>query len=277
MKKQPACYILIVLLLSFVSAFPQKGIKGLVEAEKAFASFTTANTIKEGFLRFMDSTGVIFRQGKAINAWEAYQQQKSGPAILSWEPAFAIISASGDFGITSGPYELRNGSLQDSVVARGSFSSVWKMNKQGVWKNLADLGTSYKKTHPLIKQVLQTELPAGTAVPSISFEEVFTLDKKFNAALAEKNSAALSQWLPVDSWLNMEGEIPVVGDKLIMNILAHIPATVLFDAEAGNISSAGDMAYVYGSVTNVNKKENYLRVWIKRNNKWQVILQTIKW
>jgi hypothetical protein len=277
MKKQPACYIVSVLLLSAVTAFPQKGIKGLVDAEKAFASFTTSNTIKEGFLRFMDSTGIIFRQGKAVNAWEAYRQQNAGTAILSWEPAFAAISASGDFGITTGPYELRNPSLQDSVIARGTFSSVWQINKQGIWKNLADLGTAYKKKHLLVKQVHQIELPAGTAPPSIGFEEVFTLDKKFNAVLAEKNNTSLSQWLPVDSWLNMEGELPVVGDKLIMNILTHIPDTVLFDSEAGNISAAGDMAYVYGSVTNANKKENYLRVWIKRNNKWQVILQTIKW
>jgi hypothetical protein len=277
MKKQPACYIVTVFLLSTLTAFPQKGIKGLVDAEKAFASFTTANTVKEGFLKYMDSNGVIFRQGKAVNAWEAYQQQNTGTAILSWEPSFAIISASGDFGVTTGPYERRSGSLQDTVIARGSFSSVWKINKQGVWKNLADLGTSYKKKHPLVKQVLQIELPAGTAAPSINFEEVFTLDKKFNTVFAEKNIASLSQWLPVDSWLNMEGELPVVGDKLIMNIFAHIPATVLFDSETGNISAAGDMAYIYGSVTNANKKENYLRVWIKRNNKWQVILQTIKW
>jgi hypothetical protein len=277
MKKQPVCYMVTILLLSVVTAFPQKGIKGLVDAEKAFASFTTANTVKEGFLKYMDSTGVIFRQGKAVNAWEAYRQQQTGPAILSWEPAFAIISASGDFGVTTGPYERRSGSLQDTIVARGSFSSVWQINKQGLWKNLADLGTSYKKTYPVIKQVQQIELPVGTAAPSVSFEEVLTLDKKFNTALAEKNNAALSQWLPLDSWLNMEGEIPVVGDKLIANILAHIPATVLFETETGNISAAGDMAYIYGSVTNANKKENYLRVWIKRNNKWQVILQTIKW
>ena len=275
MKKQPAICIVTALLLSSLTAFPQKGVKGLINAEKAFATFTSANTVKEGFLRYMDSAGLIFRQGKALNAIEAYQQQKAGTAILSWEPAFAVISASGDFGVTTGPYELRNGSIQDSVIGRGSFSSVWQINKHGDWKNLADLGTSYKKINPPIKQVQEIELAPASA--NTSFEDIIALDKKFNAAIVEKNSASLLQHLPVDSWLNMEGETPVTGDKVIVNVLTHIPATVLFDAAAGKLSSAGDMAYVYGFVTNAGKKENYLRVWIKRNTKWQVILQTIKW
>jgi hypothetical protein len=275
--KKPALSFLIVAFLLSAPAFSQKGIKGLIDAEKAFASFTAAHSIKEGFLQYMDSGGIIFRQGKPVSALEFYQQQKSGPVVLSWEPAFAVISASGDFGITTGSYEIRATSLQDTVIGRGSFSSVWQINKQGAWKNLADLGVSYKTGLPAVKQVQEIVLPAGISTGGIAFEEVFALDKKFNVALKEKNSGALLSYLPADSWLNMEGEKPINGDKMIANILLHIPETVSLNSEAGNISVADDMAYVYGSVVNGTKKENYLRVWINRNKKWQVILQTIKW
>ena len=71
------------LVLAFF-AYAQKGIKGLVNAENQFAFFTASHTVKEGFLNYMDSTGVIFRQGNEMNAREAYQKQKAGPGILSW-------------------------------------------------------------------------------------------------------------------------------------------------------------------------------------------------
>jgi len=130
---------------------------------------------------------------------------------------------------------------------------------------------------PAVKQVQEIVLPAGISTGGVAFEEVLALDKKFNAALKEKNSGALLSYIPADSWLNMEGEKPINGDKMIANILLHIPETVSLNSEAGNISVADDMAYVYGSVINGTKKENYLRIWINRNKKWQVILQTIKW
>ncbi len=276
MKKQALSFLIAAILLAN-SAFPQKGIKGLIDAEKAFAAFTSTHTIKEGFLQYMDSAGIIFRQGKPTPALDFYQQQKAGTAILTWEPAFAVVSASGDFGITTGPYEVRATSLQDTVIARGSFSSVWQINKQGAWKNLADLGVSYKTILPAVKQVQEIVLPPAASTGGVAFEEVLALDKKFNAALKEKNSGALLMYTPLDSWLNMEGEKPINGDKMIGNVLMHIPETVSLESIGGNISVTDDMAYVYGSVINGTKKENYLRVWINRNKKWHVIMQTIKW
>ncbi len=263
-----------MLVCSF--AFSQKNIGGLVDAEKAFASFTQTHTIRDGFLKYMDSNGVVFRQGVAVNALDAFQNQAAGSARLNWEPAFAVISASGDFGITTGPYILHPKPLQDTPVAYGSFSSVWMMNKKGEWKNVADLGVSYPKPTGEIKQVQEIILVPKTIMTTVSFDEVLTLDKKFNQDLKEKNSGTVAAQLSADSWLNIEGETPITGIQLISNILMHIPDTVLFHSETGKISTAGDLAYVYGSVINGNKKENYLRVWANRNKRWQVILQTIK-
>jgi len=257
-----------MLICSF--AFSQKNIRGLVDAEKAFASFTQTHTIREGFLKYMDSNGVVFRQGIAVNALDAFQKQAAGSARLNWEPAFVVISASGDFGITTGPYILHPKPLQDTPVAYGNFSSVWIMNKQGEWKNLVDLGVSCTKRAGDVKQVQEIILAPKTMMVPVSFDDVLTLDKKFNQDLT------IATQLSADSWLNIEGEAPVTGIQMISNVLMHIPDTVLFHSETGKISTAGDLAYVYGSVVNGNKKENYLRVWANRNKRWQVILQTIK-
>ncbi|MEO8172617.1 MAG: hypothetical protein ABI581_06025 [Sediminibacterium sp.] len=276
MKKYPVLFFAIPCMLICFSAFPQKGIKGLTDAEKAFASFTSSHTIRDGFLKYMDSTGIVFRQGKAMNALDAYQKQKAGPAMLNWEPVFAIVSSSGDFGITTGPYTLHPKPPQDTPVAYGSFSSVWQMNKNGEWKNLIDLGVSYRKPAPA-KQLQEIIMVPRTSMPVVSFDELLALDSKFNQEIKEKNGATVSLQIAADSWLNLEGETPITGVTLISNVLMHIPDTVLFHADGGKIASSRDLAYVYGTVTNGNKKENYLRIWANRNKRWQVILQTIKW
>lgn len=277
MKQQPVKISMLIFLLAGSMANAQKGIRGMVKAEQAFASFTASHTIREGFLQFMDSNGVVFNNGVSLNALEVYQQAKAGKTILSWKPVFAVMSFSGDLGVTSGPFEVRSSSLKDPVSGRGSFSSVWRMNKEGFWKNLVDLGISYQANYTVPKRIQEITLlpPKETHVTGLG--DILELDRQFNSSIREKNLAKLLSLIPSDSWLNMKGETPFSGEKLITNVLLHIPEGIELTPISGGISLAGDLAYVYGSVVNHSTKENYLRVWINRNNEWQVILQTIKW
>jgi hypothetical protein len=59
--------------------------------------------------------------------------------VLNWHPQFAEISASEDFGYTTGPWTYQN-SLADTVIARGQYSTVWHLDKNGHWKFLVDFG-----------------------------------------------------------------------------------------------------------------------------------------
>lgn len=269
-------FILPVVLFCHVMAKAQKGIKGMLNAEKQFAWFTATHTVKEGFLSYMDSAGVIFRQGNAVNALEAYKKQPASPGVLSWAPAFAVISSSGDIGAITGPYEFRAKSMQDTPVGRGSFCSVWQINKNGDWKNIADLGTSYQQATPVVRYVKEVVQPRQKTEDK-GFEEIFSIDAKFNIAIRQKDIGTWMQYIASDSWLNIDGEHPAVGMLQIADALQKLPASVLINSKTGNISSAKDFAYTYGTVTNGNTRNNYLRVWIYRNRQWQVILQTLKW
>lgn len=275
MKKHQLLFT-VLLLMACSNSFSQTGIRGLVNAEKAFASFTVSHTIREGFLNYMDSAGIIFRQGEVINALETYQKQNPGPAKLSWEPDFVVISASGDMGVTMGPYEFRAKSVQDTPVARGSFSSVWHINKQGQWKNMVDLGVSYTEL-PSTKTTVQEITIQDAPNKAFSIADLFLLDQKLNNAIQEKNS---KEWLPLiapDGRLNIEGHAPFTGNEPISTALTAFPAGLELHAVGGGLSTAKDFAYVYGTVINGTRKENYLRAWVYRNKQWQVILQTIKW
>ncbi len=259
-----------------LSVTAQTGIQGLINAEKAFASFTETNSIQAGFLKYMDSTGLIFRQGKALNAHQVYQKQKPGPGILSWSPDFAVLSASGDMGVTMGPYELRSASPNDKPAARGYFTSIWQLNANNEWKNLADLGTTCEAAALPVKEVKEISLTQQT-MPDFSMTVILSMDNLLNKAIEDKNK---SEWTPLltnNSRLNLDNEKTLIGEKAWTAALLASPDRLLLNATGGGISSGKDFAYTYGTVTNGERKENYLRAWIYQKKEWKLILQTLKW
>lgn len=263
--------------LFFCSILPaQKGLAGLLGAEKAFAAYTATHAIREGFLTYMDSTGLVFKSGKAVNAVENYRNQPAGKAILSWKPDFAVISAGGDMGVTAGPYELRAEHISDKPIAKGNFSSVWKINSNGEWKNIADLGTGYpvelNQDNSIFTHTLENKNPKTT-----SFEQVREADSIFNLALAHHNTALLEKYLTVETRLQQNGQIPITGiDKVIQGLLT-LPSGTTLQYMGGGIATKGDLAYIYGITSQEDRQENYLRAWVFRQNKWKLILQTIRW
>ncbi len=267
-----ATAVLVFMLMStIVSA--QKGMSGLVNAERGFASFTASHSIKEGFLKYMDSTGIVFQHAKPVNAIRAYQEQKAGTGILNWRPEFAVISASGDMGITTGPYEYKP-SATDSVSGRGSFSSVWQINAEGVWKNMVDLGTTYSQIPAAAKEVHQVILPEEQ--PGSTYEELLAMEQHLNSIIHKKNLAALKAYFPEDSRLNRDNHAPLTGTEAVVAGLEDFGRTAVLIPVTGNLSESKDLAWFYGTVISGARKENYLRVWIFRNGKWRVIVQTIK-
>jgi hypothetical protein len=273
------CYssCLVVILLGVLSnAYSQKNIKGLINAEKQFAWFTASHTVKEGFTNYMDSVGIVFKNGAGVNALENYRKQNAGPGILNWEPAFAVISASGDMGATTGPYEFRAKTIQDTPVGRGIFFSVWHINSSGEWKNMADFGSSYKMQAPMVQKVKEIT-PDKSKTVEQDREGLMQLDKKFNTALQDRNIGGWMPYTSTDSWLNTDGQLPATGMLQIADVLQKLPAGLQINTTAAELSAAHDFGYTHGTVVNGSKLNNYLRVWIYRNKQWQVIIQTLKW
>jgi ketosteroid isomerase-like protein len=62
---------------------------------------------------------------------------------LSWTPVGADISATGDLGYTYGNYEF---SFKDKdgtpAVQHGKYTSIWKLQKDGSWKIVLDMGNA---------------------------------------------------------------------------------------------------------------------------------------
>jgi len=62
---------------------------------------------------------------------------------LIWTPVGADISASGDLGYTYGTYEFRSKDKDGKpAVDYGKYTSIWKLQKGGIWKVVLDMGNS---------------------------------------------------------------------------------------------------------------------------------------
>jgi ketosteroid isomerase-like protein len=65
---------------------------------------------------------------------------------LTWAPVGADISASEDLGYTYGTYEFRSKDKEGKpVVDHGKYTSIWKLQTDGNWKVVLDMGNSTPK------------------------------------------------------------------------------------------------------------------------------------
>ncbi len=62
---------------------------------------------------------------------------------LIWTPVGADISSSGDLGYTYGTYEFRSKDKEGKPsVEYGKYTSIWKLQKDGSWKVVLDMGNA---------------------------------------------------------------------------------------------------------------------------------------
>ena len=135
------------LVFSFCVAAQKAAIDDLFNTENSFAAWSVEHGTKAAFLNFLDSNAVVFEKGKAVNGIDVWIKKAAGAGILNWRPTYGFISSSGDLGITTGPWTFQPKTTNDSVVASGQFSTVWKKNKGGVWKVVLDLGNNNVPLH----------------------------------------------------------------------------------------------------------------------------------
>ncbi|HEY4611384.1 MAG TPA: DUF4440 domain-containing protein, partial [Bacteroidota bacterium] len=102
----------------------------IINAELAFAKMGAERGIKESFVTFFADSSVVFRPGP-VNGKAWYKRAPANPGLLLWYPSFADVSASGDWGFSTGPSEFRAKGKNDPEVNYGFFSSIWRKQRDG--------------------------------------------------------------------------------------------------------------------------------------------------
>jgi ketosteroid isomerase-like protein len=234
----------------------QRTIEGLINAEKNFAAYSVAHGTKDAFLKFLDSNGVVFNQGKAVNGIETWSKREKGQQVLSWNPQYAEIATSNDFGYTTGPWELRPNATNDTVVARGQYTTVWHINANGEWKFLVDLGVG---NTPKVLMLSLDKIKAKKVLGDATTSEVLKAEQSFINAYKTNRLKAYNTYLSRKSVLNRNGLFyPATSKKNQSVMIVNSPA-------------------VYGNTLINNKPENFLHIWRKEKEGWKMALEVLKY
>src|SRR2546421_5507696 len=258
-------------LIFLIRVSAQKNIDGLVGAEKSFAAYSVDHGIRQAFLPFADSNGIMFDKGKPVNAIQLWNSRESRPGILDWNPELAEIAGSNDFGYTTGPWTFKPKNLQDSIVASGRFITVWHVNENGDWKFLIDLGvTNIPPRNYTSLSKMQRSNPdfrPGT------LGSLLQAEKGFISETQRSTKKAYLEYLSAQTLLNRNGHDPINDPDQLLNIPDSMHSTIQYIINGSGIAASGDLGYVYGTTLINNTTDNYLRIWRKEKNGWKIAVE----
>lgn len=261
--------LVVILLCSSLTAQQKAPAHDLADAERAFSAASEKIGITASFVEFLDDSCVMFNPGP-VNGKELYRKRKENGAHLIWSPSFVETAASGDFGISTGPWEYRR-KKGDTSVSYGHYFSVWQKDRNGVWKVILDNGIDYpsslKKNEKGIFRSMSVRNPSDAAVTSGTIRD---LEHSFSEAAAQGLRAAYQKYSAEDIMMFRKGAFPISSKKEAISITAK-------DAKGGTsvpvgaaVSSSGDLGFTYGLVIGqMNDTSSYVRVW-RKEKQWKI-------
>jgi ketosteroid isomerase-like protein len=258
-------------------------ISQLISAENYFSALAKEKGIRAAFLKVSDENTMLFRPGpvRAVDFFKSKSSADSG--LLSWEPAFARISKSNDWGFTTGPYVYRPSKSSQSAFY-GDYVSVWKKNDKGVWKLALDLGIPHGKPKSPPKLLFKSPKTDkfmhqhGTGRLQQREDIVYSTDKLYATILRAENNVAFSEFLSQDTRLLFPGLEPVIGKEAVTEFWQKQGARLASQPEKADRAYSGELAFTYGSATirkiGESKNYHYVRIWeIQEGFNWNIILE----
>jgi ketosteroid isomerase-like protein len=253
----------------------QQKTKDLADAENAFAKYSLEHNTKEAFLKFMDTGAVVFDKGEIQKAKPTWEAKQVTPGKLFWFPTFAVISTSGDLGITTGPWEAKaTAEVRDTALASGAFMTVWA-KKNNEWKWIVDLGITHNLKNPRSTGVSSVELNHVERTTYDAARYMLNAEYNFITAYNTAGKEAYNAVADNDIHLLNPNQLPVHGIYSLDAALVNMSGKIQFQVAGSGVSKDGDLGYVYGYATENGKKGNYLRVWRRISRKWMLIMQTL--
>lgn len=221
----------------------------LVDSERAFAQAAAELGTLNAFRTFLAEDAVLFRP-RAVNAQQWLREAPDAPGLLSWEPVLADVSAAGDLGYTTGPWEYRRDPTAEAE-AHGNYFTVWKMQPDGSWKAVIDHGISNPPPDSI--GPLRSPAPGARSRPvdtvdvAAARETLLQVDRAYAEAVATQGILpALAGYVAPDVRALREGRQPLDGIDALRELLSQQHGSLSWTVLNGGVSSSGDLGYTYG-------------------------------
>jgi ketosteroid isomerase-like protein len=239
----------------------------MVESERKFYQTGQEKGTRAAFLAFLADDGIVFRPGP-INGKEVWGKRAETGLDLIWEPTFAAIARSGEFGYTTGPAKWRANKKEEKFLGYGHFISIWKKQKDSSWKVALDCGIenpeptgkaeSLRIVVPVQEKGGQSNTTAGQRALQES-QEGFVALAKLDFTKAFRNFAN------DEVRLYRDGSFPALGKNAGVQLLGPEQAGVTMEMMMSDTSKSGDLAYGYGKYFDTRpqgaKRGHFFQIW----------------
>jgi hypothetical protein len=249
----------------------------MVDAENAFAKFAKDKNVRDAFVANLTDSTILYTKEGPVRGKRAWVDRQPNDNLLIWRPVFVGISASNDFGFSTGPSQWSE-TREAQPAYYGYFVSVWK--KVGSeWKLATDIGSPMPSADASAAQ-LHSSNPNGTAGKHKNAKGyLMDVDRKYNDELRATGATYISESFSKDAMLKYPYAFP---DYFPWEAKSNIVKPD-FTSLGAEISQSNDLGYTYGrvtaSITDNNSlapyTANFLRVWKYESNAWKIVIEVI--
>lgn len=266
------CLLLLLIFVFSAHAYTQRSIDSMIQTERNFANAARVEGTREAFIKYIDSSGIVYEKGKPVNGLEAYTKSEKRPGILAWEPEYAEIAATNDFGYTTGPWKYYANSTKETPVANGYFITVWHLTNNG-WKFLIDFGITCSEQKKKI--TLKKESASKSNLSKGNEQLPAEAETRFIQAYNTQGVAAYNTFLSSQSRINYSGFLPASNAAEREALLDSLPRNITYTILGSGIAPGTDLGYVYGSAVMNDKQDGYLRIWRKEKDGWRIAVEVL--
>lgn len=247
----------------------------LAEAETAFAAQSVREGMRAAFLAWFAPDATLFRNGP-VNGHAVIAANPDPPIVLDWRPVYVEVSASGEMGLSTGPWKITSRKDPSAPPRFGQFVSVWKREAPGPWRVHVDLGIS----HPG-PALAEAPLEAGTT-PAIGTDPAAGTIAAAEAGFARQareagNAAAYRQWGSRSIRLYREGYAPFLGRDAALGSTAAGSGSLEWATDREETSIAGDFGYSSGRYAPRGGATagHFVRIWRREPGGWRIALDVL--
>ena len=246
--------------------------QSLARAERAFAAQSMRSDMASAFLANFSDEGVLVSGGWA-RARSALAGRPPPPIDLDWAPAHVEVAASGEIGLSTGPWVRRSRKQPDAPAAHGHFVSIWRRAPNAPWRVEVDIGIS----HP---EALAPPADVEIAAPCAGAQGDESLERAEAAFVALSMragpAAAYARQAASRLLLYREGHAPFRGKAAALASGRVGDARTVWLAHARSVSRSDEFGYVRGTFADAGDPGKvlgyFMRVWRREGDHWRIVL-----
>jgi len=233
----------------------------VAQAERAFAADAARLGTPAAFLAHLAGDALVFMPEPEAGH-RIYGARKDDGSLLSWEPSFVELAASGDFAVSTGPWSWRAAGAE-APAAFGHFLSLW-VRRGGRWQVRLDIGVP----HPAHEEApLALVTHAGPALPGESPGAAWAaFDKAADGDLAQALRAA------ADPGLRLYRKGLAVRPGNLAALAPGEGGAARWESLGAEVATSRDLAFRWGRRHLQGAGFTALQVWRRGDAGWRLAM-----